>query len=118
MSAARAVRAAGPARRVLPPQGLPRLIPPDGPLPLTDHIDRYGPVPLRATDLITEVEQAGLTGRGGASFPTGRKMRAVAEAGRKSGPLRGRGGTVVVANGAESEPASGKDRLLDRKSVV
>ena len=112
MSTARAIRAAGPARRVPPPNGLPRLIPPDAPLPLADHIARYGPVPLRATDLITEVERAGLTGRGGASFPAGRKMRTVAEAGRRSGPLRGLGGTVVVANGAESEPASGKDRLL------
>ena len=112
MSAARAMRAAGPARPALPPSGLPRLIPPDGPLPLADHIDRYGPVPLQAPDLITEVERSGLTGRGGASFPAGRKMRAVAEAGRKAGPLRGPGGTVVVANGAESEPASGKDRLL------
>ena len=82
MSAARATRAAGAARRVSPPPGLPRLIPPDGPLPLADHIDRYGPVPFRATDLITEVERSGLTGRGGASFPTGRKMRTVAEAGR------------------------------------
>ena len=69
-------------------------------------------MPLQAADLITEVERAGLTGRGGASFPAGRKMRAVAEAGRKAGPLRGPDGTVVVANGAESEPASGKDRLL------
>ena len=112
MSAARATRAAGAARRVSPPPGLPRLIPPDGPLPLADHIARYGPVPFRATDLITEVERSGLTGRGGASFPAGRKMRTVAEAGRKAGLRRGPGGTVVVANGAESEPASGKDQLL------
>jgi len=112
VSAARAMRAAGPARRVLPPNGLPRLIPPDGPLPLADHIGRYGPAPFQAGDLITVVEQAGLTGRGGASFPAGRKMRTVAQAGRKAGPLRGSGGTIVVANGAESEPASGKDRLL------
>ena len=112
MSAARAMRAAGPARRVLPPSGLPRLVPPDGPLPLADHIDRYGPVPFGATDLISEVERSGLTGRGGASFPAGRKMRAVVQAGRKAGPRRGPGGTVVVANGVESEPASGKDRLL------
>jgi NADH:ubiquinone oxidoreductase subunit F (NADH-binding) len=48
------------------------------------------------------VEASGLTGRGGAGFPTGRKMRSVA----------GRGETVVVANGAEGEPASAKDRLL------
>jgi NADH:ubiquinone oxidoreductase subunit F (NADH-binding) len=124
VSAARAARATpgpGAAGRALPPPGLPRLIPPGGPLPLADHVARYGPVPFRdlrgraagsrAADLITEVERAGLTGRGGAGFPAGRKMRAVAEAGRKGGPRRG-GGNVVIANGAESEPASGKDRML------
>ena len=126
MSAARAMRAGGAPGRALPPAGLPRLIPPGGPLPLADHVARYGPVPLREThgrvggfgtagfgtaELIVEVERAGLAGRGGAGFPAGRKMRAVAEAGRKGGPLRG-GGTVVIANGAASEPASGKDRLL------
>ena len=48
-------------------------------------------------------ERSGLTGRGGAGFPTGRKMRSVAAR---------RGKAVVVANGAEGEPASCKDRLL------
>ena len=42
------------------------------------------------------VETAGLTGRGGAGFPVGRKMRSVAAGG---------GRKVVVANGAEGEPA-------------
>ena len=46
---------------------------------------------------------AGLTGRGGAGFPTGIKMRSVAA---------GRGPKVVVANGMESEPASEKDQAL------
>jgi NADH:ubiquinone oxidoreductase subunit F (NADH-binding) len=99
---------------------MPRLIPPGAPLSLQQHLDSYGPVPFRAglpsrgpaAALIAEVESAGLTGRGGAGFPCGRKMRAVNEAGRRGGPLRGQGGTVLVANGAESEPASGKDRLL------
>ena len=62
--------------------------------------------------LIAEVEAAGLRGRGGAGFPAGRKMRAVAQAGRRAGPLRSPVGTVVIANGAESEPASIKDRML------
>jgi NADH:ubiquinone oxidoreductase subunit F (NADH-binding) len=52
--------------------------------------------------LIGAVEAAGLTGRGGAGFPTWRKLAAVHK-GRRP---------VVVANGAESEPASRKDRLL------
>ena len=56
--------------------------------------------------LIGELESSGLTGRGGAAFPVYRKLAAVA---------RGRGGRkVIVANGAESEPASRKDELLLR----
>jgi NADH:ubiquinone oxidoreductase subunit F (NADH-binding) len=77
---------------------------------LLDHERQYGPLPLwgtagrrRAGRLIDIVDASGLTGRGGAGFPTGRKMRAVAS---------GRGSAVVVANGAEGEPASCKDRLL------
>jgi NADH:ubiquinone oxidoreductase subunit F (NADH-binding) len=78
-------------------------------LGLAEHEREYGALWLRGPSgsrrperLIDMVEAAGLTGRGGAGFPTGRKMRAVA----------GRGETVVVANGAEGEPASAKDRLL------
>ncbi len=106
------------ADQARPPQRLPRLIPPDGPLTLAEHLARYGPVPFSDTAelgdsiLISEAEQAGLTGRGGAGFPAGRKMRAVAQAGRRAGPLRSQVGTVVIANGAESEPASAKDRML------
>jgi len=121
VSAAGAV-SAGPAGSALPPRGLPRLIPADGPLRLADHVERYGPVPFRdrrghggrfgAAGLIGQVERAGLTGRGGACFPAGRKLRSVAENGRRAGPLRGQSGAVVVANGAESEPTSAKDRLL------
>jgi len=101
--------------------GLPRLIPPGGPLSLADHVARYGPAPLgeqggadgtAGGDLISEVERAGLTGRGGAGFPAGRKLRAVATAARTAGPLRSQAAAVVVANGCESEPASAKDGLL------
>ncbi|MEY9968078.1 NADH:ubiquinone oxidoreductase subunit F (NADH-binding) [Streptacidiphilus sp. MAP12-16] len=78
------------------------------PADLTEHLRRYGPPPLprdrrSGTPLIRAVEEAGLTGRGGAAFPTGRKLRTVAEA---------RGTAVVVANGMESEPASRKDETL------
>jgi NADH:ubiquinone oxidoreductase subunit F (NADH-binding) len=118
MSTAGALSAGAAGRAV--PRGLPRLVLSGSPLTLAEHLERYGPVPFRDgndpagadADLISEVERAGLTGRGGASFPAGRKMRAVAETGRRAGPLRSQVGTVVVANGAESEPASGKDRLL------
>ncbi len=78
-----------------------------GPASLREHLDRYGPVPQLGTGrrgvLIDAVTQAGLTGRGGAGFPTGIKMRAVASR---------RGPAVVVANGMESEPASEKDKAL------
>jgi NADH:ubiquinone oxidoreductase subunit F (NADH-binding) len=97
--------------------GLPRLIPPGGPLSLADHFGRYGPVPERdAGGLIGEIERAGLTGRGGAGFPAGRKLRSVAQAGRSGGRLGRQAGAVVVANGAESEPASAKDRMLLARS--
>lgn len=58
-----------------------------------------------AEDLLDLVETAGLRGRGGAAFPTARKMRAVA-----AGPAT----PVVIANGEEGEPASVKDRWLLR----
>jgi len=104
-----------------PPRRMPRLIPPDGPLSLDEHLARYGAVPFGTgrpprggviAPLILEVERSGLTGRGGAGFPCGRKMRAVAQAGARGGPLGSQVGTVLVANGAESEPASSKDRML------
>ena len=119
MSTTGAPSAAG--QQAMGPRQTPRLIPPDGPLSLDDHLARYGAIPFSATAapratavpaLITEVERSGLTGRGGAGFPAARKMRAVAEAGGRGGPFGSAVGTVVVANGAESEPASGKDRLL------
>jgi NADH:ubiquinone oxidoreductase subunit F (NADH-binding) len=102
--------------RVLPPRQLPRLLQPGGPLSLTEHIGRYGPVPFRrhAIDLIAEVDRAGLAGHGGAGFPAARKMHAVAAGpvARKAGLLGAARGSVVVANGVESEPASGKDKML------
>jgi NADH:ubiquinone oxidoreductase subunit F (NADH-binding) len=111
----------GPAKggQGLPPRQLPRLIQSGRPLPLAEHISRYGPVPFRGTGagLIAEADRAGLAGRGGAGFPAARKMHAVAAAtaGRKPGLLRTDRGSVLVANGVESEPASSKDKmLLDR----
>src|SRR5271166_3702595 len=92
-----------PAR---PPAGLPRLLPPT-PEDLRGHLARLGPTPYRgrAGLLIGDIETSGLTGRGGAAFPVYRKMAIVAGA---------RGRKVMVANGAESEPASRKDELLLR----
>ena len=70
---------------------------------LAEHELCYGPLPAATPRLIDVVDASGLTGRGGAGFPTGRKTRSVAAA---------RGRKVVVANGSEGEPASSKDRLL------
>jgi NADH:ubiquinone oxidoreductase subunit F (NADH-binding) len=99
---------------------LPRLLAgPGGPRPigLLEHERLHGPLPLphgqgraqrdSARRLIELVERSRLTGRGGAGFPTGRKLRSVAEA---------KGRPVVVANGSEGEPASRKDQLLLSRS--
>jgi NADH:ubiquinone oxidoreductase subunit F (NADH-binding) len=92
--------------------GLPRLLP-AAPEDLRAHLARYGPVPYRNQPgaLIADVEASGLTGRGGAAFPVHRKLAAVARAGVRAAH-RQQGRTVVVANGAESEPASRKDEFL------
>ena len=60
--------------------------------------------------LVALVDEAGLTGRGGAGFPTARKLAAVAAAPRAAGTRRR--GPVVVGNGMEGEWLSHKDRLL------
>jgi NADH:ubiquinone oxidoreductase subunit F (NADH-binding) len=70
------------------------------------HRARLGPLPHAYSngDLITTLESSGLLGRGGAGFPVGKKWRSMA--GRKTGRA------VIVANGAEGEPPSFKDRTL------
>ena len=62
-------------------------------------------------ELLAEVESSGLLGRGGAAFPLAVKLRAVRDNGRLTASA---GGTTVVANGEEGEPASIKDRWLLR----
>jgi NADH:ubiquinone oxidoreductase subunit F (NADH-binding) len=64
-----------------------------------------------ADELLRDVESSGLVGRGGAAFPLAVKLRTVRDNGRL---IAGAGGTVVVANGEEGEPASIKDRWLLR----
>jgi NADH:ubiquinone oxidoreductase subunit F (NADH-binding) len=97
----------------------PRLLarPADGspPARLATHLRVHGPLPRAellgrkgAGRLIQAAELAGLRGRGGAGFPTGVKMAAVCKAGHPKRP------PVVVANGCEGDPTSGKDRLLLR----
>ncbi|HEY7262596.1 MAG TPA: NADH-ubiquinone oxidoreductase-F iron-sulfur binding region domain-containing protein [Trebonia sp.] len=90
---------------------LPRLLPRSGQLPEDwhAHTARHGRLPYRGRrgDLVRDLNAAGLTGRGGAAFPAGRKLSAVLDAAAKR-----RLAPVVVANGAESEPASDKDATL------
>jgi NADH:ubiquinone oxidoreductase subunit F (NADH-binding) len=75
------------------------------PAGLPQHLGRHGALPDAGSRgrLLREVAAAGLTGRGGAAFPTARKLAVAAEA---------RPAPVVVGNGAEGEPASSKDASL------
>ncbi len=76
---------------------------------LADHEAFHGSLPSSRTSaawrgqIVAEIAQAGLLGRGGAAFPTARKLKAVM---RQAGPA------MVIANGTEGEPASLKDRRL------
>jgi ferredoxin len=106
-----------------PPGRLPRLLSGTGvPLSLNEHLAWYGPLPRHhapgagAAELIAEVSAAGLTGRGGAAFPAGTKLAAVAAAAARPGRGRGDSASVVVANAMEGEPGSGKDALLLARS--
>jgi NADH:ubiquinone oxidoreductase subunit F (NADH-binding) len=78
----------------------------DRPVSLGEHLARHGELDLRRRRALHGLlEASGLQGRGGAGFPVARKLRAVAES---------RGKPVVVVNGTEGEPMSGKDKVLLR----
>jgi NADH:ubiquinone oxidoreductase subunit F (NADH-binding) len=72
---------------------------------LADHLATFGPLP--PADALDLAARAGLTGRGGAGFPTAAKLRSVRDAARAT-----RRPPVVVANAAEGEPAAAKDGVL------
>jgi NADH:ubiquinone oxidoreductase subunit F (NADH-binding) len=91
-----------------PPSPVLRLLAPVADTSYAAHLRYRGPLTLPA-DLVAEVARAGLRGRGGAGFPTAQKIAAVRAATRRRRP-------VVVANGAEGEPLSAKDRLLLQRS--
>jgi NADH:ubiquinone oxidoreductase subunit F (NADH-binding) len=80
--------------------GVSRLLAAPGPS-LADHRAQFGAMPAANAELISIIDAAGLSGRGGAGFPTGRKMATV------NGDR-----AVVVGNGAEGEPLSRKDAAL------
>src|SRR5688500_7791245 len=85
-----------------------RLLNPSGP-DLADHRAWYGPLPR--VDVLLMATSAALRGRGGAAFPVATKLESVAAASRASGRR-----PVVVANGAEGEPAAAKDAFLLKRS--
>jgi NADH:ubiquinone oxidoreductase subunit F (NADH-binding) len=84
-------------------RAVPRLLPDTASRTLDAHVERYGLLPRNVDGLVESVERSGLAGRGGAGFPAGVKMRAVADQRRAA---------VVVGNGTEGEPASAKDKTL------
>jgi len=63
---------------------------------------------LMPEEVIDMIEAAGLRGRGGGGFPTGRKWRAVAQARAASGTQT----AYVVCNGDEGDPGAFMDRML------
>ena len=66
-------------------------------------VERLGP-----EGVVDEIELSGLRGRGGAGFPTATKWRSIMGGGPEAGER------FVVANGAEGEPGTFKDRALLR----
>ncbi|MET3803265.1 NADH:ubiquinone oxidoreductase subunit F (NADH-binding) [Nakamurella sp. UYEF19] len=87
--------------------GTARLLPAQPAVSLDDHARRLGPAPVHVTtELASMVSAAGLVGRGGAGFPTGRKMATVASNSSRRRPA------VVIANCCEGDPTSSKDAVL------
>jgi NADH:ubiquinone oxidoreductase subunit F (NADH-binding) len=81
---------------------------------LDDHRARGGLAGWTAAEslgpeaVIDELVASGLRGRGGAGFPVGVKWRSIAAGGEEAGQR------FVVANGAEGEPGTFKDRAILR----
>lgn len=90
---------------MIDPLALPRLLlgTPGAPFSLDEHEAAFATT-FRPRSLDAELEASGLTGRGGAGFPTHQKARLVRE---QHGRHR-----VVVVNAMEGEPAAHKDAVL------
>src|SRR6185369_12128068 len=93
----------------------PGLLLPDRPYPsLDDYVAAGGGTALRSVladggdGVLDALERSRLRGRGGAGFPAARKWRSVLAGGAALGDR------YVVANGAEGEPGTFKDRALMR----
>lgn len=80
------------------------------PLDIDDYIDRGGFNGLRRAlemepgEIIAEVKESGLRGRGGAGFPTGLKWETVASQTDKQ--------KILICNGDEGDPGAFMDRML------
>jgi NADH:ubiquinone oxidoreductase subunit F (NADH-binding) len=75
-----------------------------GPMSYADHREIHGPsIRFHGSELRTELASCGLRGRGGGGFPLSAKIDAVTRRRRRP---------VLVVNGCEGEPMSGKDRVL------
>jgi NADH:ubiquinone oxidoreductase subunit F (NADH-binding) len=92
-----------------------RVLPAQPVTDLSEHVERFqggraleAATKLEAVAILDELDAAGLRGRGGAGFPTGRKWRTVVD--NRSDVI----GATVVVNGAEGEPGTFKDRAILR----
>jgi NADH:ubiquinone oxidoreductase subunit F (NADH-binding) len=96
-----------------PPVGTARMIAAGAP-DHARHLATFGPVPRSVTgaDLVNALQDSGLTGRGGAAFPSWRKIAAVSALPARDKARRRP--VVVVGNAAEGEPLSAKDATLLR----
>ena len=94
-----------------------RVLPESPIVTLDDHLASGGGVGLAAarelapSAVVALLDDAGLRGRGGAGFPTGRKWAAVIENLAADAPA------TVVVNGAEGEPGTFKDRSILRTNL-
>jgi NADH:ubiquinone oxidoreductase subunit F (NADH-binding) len=90
---------------ILFPHGIP-----EGREELSDYRGRGGyealarAIRVPAEDVVKQVSDAGLRGRGGAGFPTGKKWELTREAPEQT--------RYLILNGGEDEPGSKKDRVL------
>jgi NADP-reducing hydrogenase subunit HndC len=93
---------------LIDPESVEEYIAHDGYAALGKALSKMSP-----QDVIAEIEQSGLRGRGGAGFPIGLKWKFVA---REASPVK-----YVICNADESEPGTFKDRLIiegDPHSVI
>jgi NADH-quinone oxidoreductase subunit F len=95
----------------------PALLPERALMSLDEYVDTFegGQGLVRArqlspSEVVDAVTRSGLRGRGGAGFPTGRKWASIMAGGPEVGDR------YVVANGAEGEPGTFKDRMLMRRN--